>query len=77
MGDMRTRADSEKDRLERELGQSAFMICSWQQNLGLELTEYEVVLDDRDDLIELLLLAGVEINRVAIHIGRYERWKIH
>ena len=74
-GDLRTRADSEKDRLERELGQSAFMICSTATELGLELTEYEVVLDDKDDLIELLFLAGVEINRVGIHIGRNERWK--
>ena len=75
MVNMRTRADSEKDRLERELGQSAFMICSTATELGLELTEYEVVLDDKDDLIELLFLAGVEINRVGIHIGRNERWK--
>ena len=74
-GDLRTRADSEKDRLERELGQSAFMICSTATELGLELTEYEVVLDGKDDLIELLLMAGVEIDRVAIHIGRNERWK--
>ena len=73
MVNMRTRADSEKDRLERELGQSAFMICSIATELGLELTEYDVVLHESDNLIELLFLAGIEINRIGIHIGRHER----
>ena len=74
-GDLRSRADSEKDRLERELGQSAFMICSIATELGLELTEYDVVLHESDNLIELLFLAGIEINRIGIHIGRHERWQ--
>ena len=75
MVNMRSRADSEKDRLERELGQSAFMICSIATELGQELTEYDVVLHESDNLIELLFLAGVEVNRIGIHIGRHERWQ--